>query len=130
MELIANGALGPGKLGLDATFQDPRDDDLDQPLTRRARTVAAVDYRVPVLGWEAGAWVRYTGPRPDIDPVTFATVEAPARTTLGLSLQHAIAPGWTLAVKVDNLANSDTPEVLGYTAPPRSILFQVRGQWQ
>jgi vitamin B12 transporter len=130
VELIADGALGPGKLGLDATFQDPRDDDLDQPLTRRARTVAAVDYRVPVLGWEAGAWVRYTGPRPDIDPVTFATVEAPARTTLGLSLQHAIAPGWTLAVKVDNLANSDTPEVLGYTAPPRSILFQMRGQWQ
>jgi vitamin B12 transporter len=130
LELIADGAFGPGKLGLDATFQDPRDEDTDTQLQRRARTVAAIDYRVPIAGWETGVWVRYTGPHPDIDPVTFATVDAPARTTIGLSVQHALSPNWTVALKVDNLANSDTPEVLGYTAPPRSILFQLRGQWK
>jgi vitamin B12 transporter len=130
VELIADGALGPGKLGVDATFQDPRDDDADAPLLRRPRTVAAVNYRVPVLGWQTGLWVRYTGERSDVDPVSFALVDAPARTTLGLSAEHALAPAWTIAAKIDNLANTRTPEVLGYTAAPRSFLLQLRGQWQ
>jgi hypothetical protein len=76
VELMADGELGSGKLGVDATFQDPRDDDVDTPLLRRARTTAAIAYRVPVLGWETGVWVRYTGKRSDVDPVTFATVDA------------------------------------------------------
>jgi vitamin B12 transporter len=130
LELIADGALGPGKLGLDATFQDPRDEDTDTALVRRARTVAALNYRVPVASWEAAAWTRYTGPHADIDPVTFAPVEAPSRWVFGLSAQHALSPEWTIAVKVDNLFDSRTQEVLGYTAPPRSILLQLRGHWQ
>jgi vitamin B12 transporter len=130
LELIADGALGPGKLGLDATFQDARDDDTDTQLIRRARSSVALNYRVPVAGWEAGGWMRFTGPHADIDPITFATVEAPSRYVFGLSAQHPLSPNWTIAAKVDNLFDSRTPEVLGYTAPPRSILLQLRGQWQ
>jgi vitamin B12 transporter len=130
IELAADGDTGYGKLGLDATFQDPRDEDTHTALLRRARTVAAVNYRVPIAGWETGVSVRYAGVHSDVDPVTFSTVDAKARTTLGLATQHALSANWTIAAKVSNLTNTHTPEVLGYTAPPREVLFTLRGQWR
>ena len=130
IELAADGDTGYGKVGLDATFQDPRDTDTDTELTRRARTVVTASYRVPVFGWDTGAYLRYNGRRADIDPVTFATVQAKARTTLGLSTQHALSPNWRIGAKLDNVTNSHTPEVLGYTAPRRTLLLTLRGNWQ
>ncbi|MET0383201.1 MAG: TonB-dependent receptor [Burkholderiaceae bacterium] len=130
VELAADGGVGVGRLGLDATFQNARDDDTHAALARRARTVATVDYRVPILGWESGVFVRYAGMHADIDPVTFATVEAKPRTTLGLSTRHALSPNWSIGVKVDNVTNARTPEVLGYTAPKRDVLFTLRGDWR
>jgi len=130
VELEADGDTGYGKLGLDATFQNPRDEQNHVALARRARTVAAVNYRVPVLGWETGVWLHYTGARPDIDPVSFATVQARSRTALGLSASRALSPNWTLALKADNLTGTHTPEVLGYTAPQTTVTFSLRGQWQ
>ena len=130
IELAADGDTGYGKVGLDATFQDPRDTDTDTELTRRARTIVTASYRVPVFGWETGAYLRYNGRRADIDPVSFATVEAKARTTLGLSTQHALTPNWRIGAKLDNLFNSTAPEVLGYTPPKRTVLLTVNGNWQ
>jgi vitamin B12 transporter len=130
IELAADGDTGAGRIGLDATFQNPRDGDTDTPLLRRPRTVVAASYRVPVMGWESGVYVRYAGRHLDADPVTFGNVEAKARTTLGLSTQHALSPNWTLGAKVDNVTNTRTPEVLGYTAPRREVLVTLRGAWQ
>ena len=130
VELAADGDTGVGKVGLDATFQDPRDTDADAPLSRRARTIVSASYRVPLFGWETGAYLRYNGRRSDIDPVTFATVDAKARTTLGLSTQHALTASWTIGAKVDNVTNTRTPEVLGYTAPMRTVMMTLRGSWQ
>ena len=130
IELAVDGDTRAGKLGLDATFQDPRDTDANTALTRRARTIVTASWRVPIFGWDSGAYVRYNGRRSDIDPVTFATVQAKARTTLGVSTQHALGQDWTVGVKVDNLTNTRTPEVLGYTAPRRTVLFTLRGNWR
>jgi vitamin B12 transporter len=130
IELAVDGDTSIGKLGLDATFQDPRDTDTDTALTRRARTIVTASWRMPILGWDSGAYVRYNGRRSDIDPVTFATVQAKARTTLGVSTQHAVGKDWTVGVKVDNLTNTRTPEVLGYTAPRRTVMFTLRGNWR
>jgi vitamin B12 transporter len=130
IELAADGDTGYGKVGLDATFQDPRDTDDDTQLARRARTIVTGSYRVPVFGWETGAYLRYNGQRTDYDPISGALVEAKARTTLGLSTQHALSPNWSIGAKLDNVTNSRTPEVLGYTAPKRAVLFTLRGHWQ
>ena len=130
VELAVDGDTRVGKLGLDATFQDPRDTDAHAALTRRARSIVTASWRVPVFGWDSGAYVRYNGRRSDIDPVTFDTVEAKARTTLGVSTQRALSKEWTVGVKVDNLTGSRTPEVLGYTAPRRTVLFTLRGNWR
>ena len=130
IELSADGDTGYGKVGLDATFQDPRDTDDDTELARRPRTLVTASYRVPVFGWDTGAYLRYNGRRADVDPVTFENVQAKARTTLGLSTQHAVSANWSIGAKVDNVTNSRTPEVLGYTAPRRTVLLTVRGNWQ
>lgn len=130
IELAADGDAGFGRAGIDATFQNPRDGDTDTALLRRPRTVVAASYRVPVMGWESGVYLRYAGKHLDVDPVTFADVEAKARTTLGLSTQHALSPNWTMGAKVDNVTNTRTPEVLGYTAPRREVVFTLRGAWQ
>jgi len=130
IELAVDGDTGYGKVGLDATFQDARDDDLHEALLRRARTVVAMNYRMPVAGWETGVWLHYTGARADGDPITFATVQAKARTVLGLSATHALSPHWTFGVKADDLTGMHTPEVLGYTPPPPIVLLTLRGQWQ
>jgi vitamin B12 transporter len=129
VELAADADLGLGKAGLDATFQNPRDTDAGAELLRRPRSVVAASWRVPVMGWESGVYVRYAGPHLDVDPVTFAPVVAGSRTTLGLSTQHALSAGWTLGVKVDNLTDTRSPEVLGYTAPRRDVLVTLRGAW-
>ncbi len=130
VELSVDGDTGHGKVGLDATFQNARDDDLHEALLRRARTVVAANYRVPIAGWETGVWLHYTGARADGDPITFATVQAKARTVLGLSTQHALSPNWTIGLKADNLTGTHTPEVLGFTPPPPTVLLTLRGQWQ
>ena len=130
VELLVDGDTGYGKLGVDATFQNPRDDDNHVALLRRARTVASVNYRVPVAGWEAGVWLHYTGVRADGDPITFATVQARARTVLGLSATHALSTNWSIGVKANDLTGKHAPEVLGYTPPPPTVMFTLRGQWQ
>jgi vitamin B12 transporter len=130
VELAADGDTGYGRVGLDATFQDPRDTDTGRALARRARTVVTASWRVRVAGWDSGAYVHYNGRRADVDPVTFASVQAKARTTLGLSTQHALTPNWSLGAKIDNVTNSATPEVLGYTAPRRTWLVTLRGNWK
>ena len=130
IELAVDGDTGFGKVGIDATFQDARDTDTDTALTRRARTIASASYRVPVFGWDSGVYLRYNGRRADIDPVTFDTVQDKARTTLGLSTEHALTPNWHVGAKLDNATNSRTPEVLGYTAPRRTLLLTLRGNWR
>ena len=130
VELAVDGDTGVGRIGLDATFQDARDDDAHAALLRRARTVVAANYRVPVLGWETGVWLQYTGVRADVDPVTFATVNARARTALGLTASHALSPEWSIGVKAGNLTDKHVPEVLGYTPPQPTVTVSLHGQWQ
>jgi outer membrane cobalamin receptor len=73
--------------------------------------------------------VQHTGPHHDYDPVSFGDTISRARTTLGLSAEHALSPNWTIGAKVNNLANSPAPVVYGYTAPPREVLGTLRGTW-
>ena len=85
---------------------------------------------MPVLGWEtAGVRAATTGAAPTTTRSRSRPSQAKARTTLGLSAEHALSPNWTIGAKVNNLTNSRTPEVLGYTPPPRDVLVTLRGTW-
>ena len=128
VELAVDGDTGYGKVGLDATFQNARGDG-GVPLQRRPRTDLAANYRVPLWGWETGAYLHYMSTHHDYDPLTFGDTTSPSRTTLGLSTEHALSPNWTLGFKVDNATNATAPVVFGYTAPPREFVATLRGNW-
>ena len=66
------------------------------------------------------------GQRLDTDPQTFGNAHNPARTTLGFGLARQVVPGWRVALALDNATSSARPEVLGYTAPPRSVLLSLQ----
>lgn len=128
LEVALDGDTGYGKLGLDATFQNARADG-GVPLQRRPRTIVSANYRVTIVGWEAGVYVNHMGPHHDYDPASGGDTTSRARTTLGLGAEHALSPNWTLGVKVDNATNTATPVAVGYTSPPREVLGTLRGSW-
>ena len=126
LELMAQLPLGVGALNAELTVQDPRDATSDTPLKRRAKQSLALGWQGDVAGFSWRGAFRHTGKRLDTDPLTFGDAFNPARTTLALGVARQIAPGWRVALAIDNATGSHRPEVLGYTAPPRSALLSVQ----
>ena len=126
LELMAQLPLAVGALSADLTLQDPRDETNDTPLKRRAKQSLALGWQGDAAGWSWRAALRHTGRRLDTDPLTFGDANNPARSTIGLGLARQIVPGWRVALAIDNAAGSNRPEVLGYTAPPRSALLSLQ----
>lgn len=125
IELLAQATIGPGRLGAEATFQDPRDDTADRRLLRRSRSSAALRWTQDTAGWEWGAALRHVGERDDFDPASFTIARNRARTTADLTLGRQVAPGWRLGVKVENLGDSERPDVLGFNANPRGVFVSL-----
>lgn len=116
-----------GLLIAELTLQDPRDRDSDRPLKRRAKQSLALNYATRLAGWQLGAALRHTGKRLDTDPVTFGDADNPSRSTLDLRVARQLTPQWRVAFKAENATDTSRPEVLGYTAPPRSVLLSLQG---
>ncbi|HET9976094.1 MAG TPA: TonB-dependent receptor [Burkholderiaceae bacterium] len=126
LEAMAQLPLASGQLTGELTLQDPRNADTDTPLKRRARQSLALGWTGDIGGWALRASLRHTGKRLDTDPVTFGDATTPSRTTLGFGVARTVAPGWRVALAVDNAADSTRPEVTGYTAAPRTVLLTLQ----
>ena len=126
LEVMASWPLGPDRVGVEITLQNPRDADTGQALKRRARQSLALNYSGAVMGWQGVAALRHTGERLDTDPVTFGDAINPARTTLDFAVQRQLTPTWRLLAKLDNVSNTSASEVLGYTGAPRSLLLTLQ----
>lgn len=127
LELMAQWPLAVGALTAELTLQDPRNADSDTPLLRRAKQSLALAWAGSLVGWDAHVALRHTGAREDFDPVGFSTMTNRARSTLALGLARQLTPQWRLGIKLDNATDEDRPEVLGYTAAPRSLLVSLQG---
>lgn len=126
LELMAQLPLGPGALNAELTVQDPRDATSDTPLKRRAKQSLALGWQGDVAGFSWRGALRHTGQRLDTDPLSFGDAYNPARTTLSLGVARQVAPGWRVALAVDNATGSHRREVLGFTAAPRSALLSMQ----
>ena len=127
VELMVQAPVGPGTLGVEATLQDPRDASTDQPLKRRARQSLALNYSATIDAWSAAAYLRHSGKRLDVDPLSFGDAYNPARTALDVALHRQLDAQWRLSAKLDNVFGTRASEVLGYTAAPRSLLVTLQG---
>jgi len=65
----------------------------------------------------AATWV---GDRADVDPATFAVVEAPSYVVVDAAAQVALGAALRLELRVDNLLDEDYEEVLGFATAGRS----------
>ena len=127
LEAMLQWPIGAALLGADLTLQDPRNDLTDRPLKRRSKQSLALNATLPLAGWRLGVALRHTGQRLDTDPVTFADAMNGARNTLDLHASYALSAQWRVAAKVENATAAHTSDVLGYTAPPRSVLLTLQG---
>jgi vitamin B12 transporter len=124
LELMAQLAAGPGRLGAELTLQDPRNADSGQGLARRSKQSLALHWEGAVDGWEPRVGLRHVGARRDSD---YSDVVLPRRTTLALGLARVVAPGWRVTLAVDNATDNVRPEAYGYTAAPRSATLSLQG---
>ena len=127
LELMAQWPLAGSAVNAELTLQDPRNADTGVALPRRSKHAAAVVWSGAVEAWELRAAVRHVGQRRDSD---FSDEMAPSRSTLMLGVARQIAPGWRASLAIDNATDSDRPEVVGYTAPPRSALLTLQAAFK
>jgi vitamin B12 transporter len=106
-------------------WHDPRNLDTDKLLARRARVLAKLSADTAVAGWGLGLDWQAAGRR--YDNAT-NTVPLAGYGVLHLRATRALAPGWTLEARVDNLFDRDYQ--LAATYPTGGRIVQVGLRWQ
>jgi vitamin B12 transporter len=114
-----------GHLQAALTWLDAKDGGR-QPLLRRPTWSGALTLDGPLPGRLTGAaslvWV---GSRPDVDPVSFATVQQGGFVTANLAVTFPLARMVSARVRVENVADRSYEEVRGYPAPGRRLMLGV-----
>lgn len=111
---------GIGSVRLSATYLDAEDRATGEPLLRRAKRSASLLLGLTPKSWSFALSGRYVGERADVDPVTFGRTENPSYLRFDLSARYA---GWSKFepfARVDNLADREYEEALGFPAPGRT----------
>ncbi|TSE21517.1 Vitamin B12 transporter BtuB [Tepidimonas alkaliphilus] len=97
----------------------------DRRLPRRAEEQLTLTVERSLVGWWVGAQALLVGDR--FDDVA-NTRRMGGFGTLGLTAQRALAPGWTLRLRLDNLADKRYETAWGYNQPGRAAYVTL--QWQ
>ncbi|MES1210834.1 MAG: TonB-dependent receptor, partial [Acidobacteriota bacterium] len=110
---------------LNGTYLDAEDRDTGLPLLRRPQrsgnlVLTARPGRL-TLNLE-GRWV---GERPDVDPVTFGRSESPSYLRTDLAAKWRLTQRFSPYVRVENAADRDYAEVLGFPSPGRTWISGV-----
>ncbi len=89
-------------------------------LLRRPLHQAALraDYTLPHEAASVGVVGRYLGVRSDLDPVTFATVQADDKLVWDVVARVKITSQVSFFGRLENLFDNGTPEVLGFNPTP------------
>lgn len=124
-DLSVQADLPLGTLGLEASFNDPRNADTGQRLLRRSRENIALNYTVQQGRYGFGVYLKYVGERIDIDPATFARTPNPAYTRVDFTAAMTLSRQWTLRARLQNAFDDRHDEVLGYSATPRGVYLSV-----
>lgn len=110
-----------------ATWQDPKNEDTDSLLLRRAKRKGAFSIdRQFGEQWQAGVETVLIGAREDAG---FPSNHVLAGYGLvNLRAAWSVTPDWTLEARVDNAADKDHTQVYGYNTAGRTAYVGVR--WQ
>jgi vitamin B12 transporter len=107
------------------TTQKPRDEDTGFRLQGRSERYGTLDATHSFGRWTAGLTIVASGPSYD------SANEAPATRLGGYALvdarvRYAFAKGWTAEVTAANLGDKRRESAIGYDAPRRSLMLNLR----
>lgn len=108
------------RLNLEGSYQEPENAATGEPLLRRAERRLAASLVRDFGAFDLGLDFLASGPRADIDPVTFATVENPGYGLLNLTLGYRFNRHWTLRARLENLTDKQYSTALGFETADRS----------
>lgn len=125
MEGSLEGTAWGTRLKASFAAQRPRDEDTGLRLQGRARHFGRVEASRNLGAWSLSAGVTASGERYD------STNEAPASRLPGYAIvdataRYAVAKGWSVEIVASNLLDRRYEHVIGYDAPRRGILLNLR----
>lgn len=101
---------------------EPRDSQTGLQLARRAQSAIRLSAKAPVQDWTIGgqltAWSHRFNDAGNLDRL-------PGFATLDLRAERALSPEWTLALRVDNLADRIYETARGYNQPRRGAYLTL-----
>jgi vitamin B12 transporter len=106
------------------TAQRPRDEDSDRVLTDRAERFGSIDASLPWRQWNFGVSVLASGPRYEYPGG--ASTKLAGYGVLDARARYQMAPHWTAELVATNLLDRRYESALGYDAPRRGVLLNVR----
>jgi vitamin B12 transporter len=117
--------LGPLRMGASLSLDRPRDLDTGLSLLRRARASARVYATCAQGPWQASADLQRTGPRDDIDILTYARTTLPGYNLARLSVQRAFGAHVRAHLRLENALDTHYQLVDGYNTLPRLLIAGV-----
>jgi vitamin B12 transporter len=125
VELSYGARLGGGESKAALTWLDARDGTGARLARRPEWSASLVWYGALARTLDAAFELVFVGARPDLDPVTFATIHMGGFTTANAGLSTPITPAVTLRARAENLLDRRYQEVRGYPAPARRVILGV-----
>lgn len=110
------------------THQNPRDEQTDLPLLRRAKSFANLNIAQQMQSWRVAGEAQHSGPRVDGDIMTFSRITLPSYTLLNLLADYKINQRLNLSMRVDNLLNKDYMLAHGYNTLGRTVFIGLSSQ--
>jgi len=116
---------GANGVGLNASLDllNPTDDITGKQLARRAKRVAKLGADTRVAGWSLGTEAQFHAMRYDN---AANTIRLPGYALLNVSATRALAPGWTLVARLDNLSNTTYQTANGYATAGRTAYVGLK----
>jgi vitamin B12 transporter len=113
------------RLRLAGTYLEAENRDTGDDLLRRPQESASLVATFLPRRWSLTGVARYVGDRPDFDPASGAPADNPSYLRLDLAASFQAGKRLSPYARIENLADEEYAEVLGYPAPGRTLVGGV-----
>lgn len=114
-------AQGPWQARAEAIFQDPKNEDDDTLLLRRAKRSLTASVAYTKGPYRVGADLLASGQRDDVGGVTLASY-----TTINLNAGYALDKDWRIQARLENIFDEEYELVSDFSTPGRRMLVELR----
>jgi vitamin B12 transporter len=129
LSLQARTLLGGGTAVTAVLTATQATDGSGTPLLRVPGVTAHLTIRRPWGAGELTLLASYVGPRPDLDPATFTTIQMPGYVDVRVRYRMVQTAGPVVTVGVDNALDYPYEPVAGYPAPGRTVFLTTSWEW-